>query len=162
MTESMEDAVSAVARLRESVKAVNRPDEGMRGTRADAAKLEAARNVQQLQSLASVVAVYADDGTAWAAAASASAVIRSIAITADAASLVSQVVAPACCRALAAEHEAPGRSIVLHWLLPAVARLAQHQESHTHLIKAGLLGALASTVSTLVDVVKSQKQGWRI
>eukprot|EP00937_MAST-01D_sp_MAST-1D-sp2_P000438 g438.t1 len=113
---------ATVSALRLAV-AARLPDEGMRGTAADAAKLQAAASDAQLDMVARALVSEEDIACGDAGAA-----VRSISITPPAASNVIRRVGAPLAKALAA-----GRG--LEWVLPAVLRLAQHAECHAALLE---------------------------
>ena len=140
MTQHQDDLLGIVTQLRAAVAAVDRPDEGMRGTAADAPKLRAASNADTHATLtrALLAAAAADEsehGDQLAEAASA--VIRSISITPDAAAEVASAVAAGAVAALRARRG-------LRWLLAAMVRLAQHAECHPALLAAEAVPAIVA------------------
>ena len=130
------ELLALVAAIRLRVAAVDRPDEGMRGTAADDAKLAAAADPSVRATLVSALAASVADPTAAGdeLCEVASAVIRSISVTVEAAAAVAVDVAAGCCAALR-----QGRG--LRWLLAAMVRLAQHRECHPALLAAGAVPA---------------------
>ena len=133
---TMADLLAAVAALRLHVAAVDCPDEGMRGTAADAPKLAAAADPATCHTLAAALTAAAGDPSPAGEELCevASATIRSISVTPEAAAAVASAVAAGCCAALR-----QGRG--LRWLLAALVRLAQHVECHPALLAAGAVPA---------------------
>lgn len=148
----------SMAELRESVAAPMKPDEGMRGTMADKIKLSAAADAEILRAVAAALRGRSSE------AADAAAVVRSLAITAEAAvSVCNEGVLPSLLMALRRRLDQQDPTLAA-WGLAAISRLAQHRETHRRLLQVGAVqtlsqythrtGALkASTVRT--DIIAS-------
>mmetsp|Transcript_85256 Transcript_85256/g.239794 ORF Transcript_85256/g.239794 Transcript_85256/m.239794 type:complete len:419 (+) Transcript_85256:55-1311(+) len=115
--------------VRRAVAAQGRLDEGMRGTPADVLKLRAAADPAIVSAIAAGLRGRLKDATHAAAA------LRSIAITPAAALQACEAGVPAAL-AEALQRPAVTAGPVLTWALPAVARLAQHRETHGRLMAA--------------------------
>lgn len=130
-----------MAELRESVAAAGLPDEGMRGSFADKVKLQAATDGEVLREIA---AALRGRGSEVGAAA---AVVRSIAITPEAAaSVCKEGVAWALADVLRQRGRQHKEPALVAWCLAAMSRLAQHQETHAQLLQAGAVAAVLAHV----------------
>lgn len=123
-----------IRELRKMVAAKSLPDEGMRGSDADQAKLQAASDPAVLAALGAALRGRSMD------AAVAAGIVRSVAITPQAAFAVCGAVAAGLCGLL--RRTGPMVAGAHAWCLPAVARLAQHKECHGALLQAGAAKAL--------------------
>ncbi|CAJ1396697.1 unnamed protein product [Effrenium voratum] len=120
-----------VAAFRRSVAAVNRPDEGMRGTSADAERLSAARRPEIAAALGKALAS--------AETTDAAAALRSCLSGPAEGEAFCDAVARPLCDALAQ----PGiQQSALNWLLFALVRLAQFKSCQARLLDAGVAEVL--------------------
>eukprot|EP00928_Gymnodinium_smaydae_P076256 TRINITY_DN59247_c0_g1_i1.p1 TRINITY_DN59247_c0_g1~~TRINITY_DN59247_c0_g1_i1.p1 ORF type:complete len:391 (-),score=58.69 TRINITY_DN59247_c0_g1_i1:32-1204(-) len=136
--------------LRKALAAIGAPDEGMRGTPADALKMQAASDQQVLAVLSKALRARSAEASAAAA------IVRSISITPSAAASVCSVLAAPLCAALS--RPAP----VLTSALLALSCISQYSEAHGMLLAADAVAALsaharsaahARNTSTRLDLV---------
>lgn len=118
--------------LRRRLAAPGRPDEGMRGTAADAARRGVVAAPELRVALAEALRTEPED---------AAAAVRSCLMGPAEAEALGPVVAVPLCQALAAASARAARA----WILFALVRLAQFSSCHQQLLDAGLVDLLTST-----------------
>ncbi|CAJ1381794.1 unnamed protein product [Effrenium voratum] len=121
----------SMADLREALAAPGCPDEGARGSLADKLKLKAACDAEILRAAAAALSLGPE-------AVDAAAMVRSIAITPQAAVYVSKEVGPSLCKALRRKEPQ-----LVAWALMALIRLAQFPDTHGLLRRADAVQSLA-------------------
>jgi hypothetical protein len=119
------------ASLRSRVAARDLPDEGMRGSDVDEARLLLVQDAESVRLLADSLWAANDP----ACVADAAAAVRSLAVTpASAHTIAGMISLPLC--------DAARRLVALRWTLPALARFCQFRECHPALLSAGAVGIL--------------------